>query len=53
MVRRRGMAALLFAGAPANATAPCNDGTYSMLQHRTGSRSRHKGVKSWLEVLPE
>ncbi len=40
------------AGAPANATAVCNDGTYSMSQHHRGTCSSHKGVKSWLKDIP-
>lgn len=40
------------AGAPATATALCNDGTYSMSQHRSGTCSSHKGVKQWLKVIP-
>lgn len=39
-------------GAPATATALCNDGTYSMSQHRSGSCSNHKGVKQWLKDIP-
>jgi hypothetical protein len=39
-------------GAPATATALCNDGTYSSSQHRSGSCSGHKGVKQWLKVIP-
>ncbi len=40
------------AGAPAGATAQCNDLTYSMSQHRKGTCSRHKGVKTWLKSVP-
>jgi Protein of unknown function (DUF3761) len=40
------------AGAPASATALCNDGTYSESQHRSGTCSKHKGVKQWLKALP-
>jgi hypothetical protein len=40
------------AGAPATATALCNDGTYSMSKHRSGTCSSHKGVKQWLKVIP-
>jgi hypothetical protein len=40
------------AGAPAAATALCNDGTYSESQHRSGTCSNHKGVKQWLKVIP-
>ena len=35
------------AGAPANATAQCSDGTYSTAKTRTGACSRHGGVKAW------
>lgn len=38
--------------APAGATAQCNDGTYSMSQHRQGTCSSHDGVRSWLVDLP-
>jgi hypothetical protein len=34
--------------APANATAICNDGTYSFSRHRRGTCSRHGGVSQWL-----
>lgn len=40
------------AGAPATATALCNDGTYSMSKHRSGTCSSHKGVKQWLKNIP-
>jgi hypothetical protein len=40
------------AGAPAAATALCNDGTYSESQHRSGSCSSHGGVKQWLKAIP-
>ena len=39
-------------GAPAAATALCNDGTYSESQHRSGTCSNHKGVKQWLKDMP-
>ena len=39
-------------GAPAAATALCNDGTYSESQHRSGTCSKHKGVKQWLKDIP-
>jgi hypothetical protein len=35
-------------GAPAGATAICNDGTYSYSQHRQGTCSGHGGVRTWL-----
>jgi xanthosine utilization system XapX-like protein len=37
---------------PLGATAICNDGTYSYSQHRSGTCSRHGGVKQWLVNLP-
>lgn len=39
------------AGGPSDATAMCNDGTYSHAQHRRGACSRHKGVKQWLKPV--
>ncbi|GAB3369891.1 DUF3761 domain-containing protein [Amycolatopsis echigonensis] len=33
---------------PSGATAQCNDGSYSYSQHRSGTCSRHGGVKQWL-----
>ncbi len=33
---------------PAGATAICNDGSYSYSQHRQGTCSGHKGVRTWL-----
>jgi hypothetical protein len=38
--------------APANATALCKDGTYSMSKHRSGTCSRHGGVERWLRQPP-
>lgn len=34
---------------PADATAQCNDGTYSFSQNHQGTCSYHGGVKNWLE----
>lgn len=34
--------------APAGATAQCGDGSYSFSQHRSGTCSRHGGVRDWL-----
>jgi hypothetical protein len=34
---------------PAGATAVCNDGTFSMSKHHSGSCSSHKGVKTFLD----
>jgi hypothetical protein len=33
---------------PADATAQCNDGTYSFSKHRSGTCSHHGGVRRWL-----
>jgi hypothetical protein len=38
----------LVAKAPKDATAICNDGTYSYSQSRSGTCSHHGGVKEWL-----
>lgn len=35
------------AGAPANATAQCTDGTFSTAKTETGACSKHGGVKTW------
>jgi len=37
---------------PSDASALCNDGTYSYSQHRRGTCSHHGGVKLWLKSLP-
>ncbi|QKW31045.1 DUF3761 domain-containing protein [Streptomyces seoulensis] len=38
--------------APADATARCNDGTYSYSAHRRGTCSHHEGVAVWLASVP-
>jgi Tfp pilus assembly protein FimV len=35
--------------APADATAQCNDGTYSKAKTHSGACSSHKGVKAWFK----
>jgi hypothetical protein len=37
------------ADAPADATAQCNDGTYSKSTHHSGTCAGHKGVKEWFK----
>jgi hypothetical protein len=36
----------------ADASALCNDGTYSHAEHREGACSYHQGVKEWLKEIP-
>jgi hypothetical protein len=37
------------ADAPPNATAQCNDGTFSLAKQHRGACSGHKGVKAWFK----
>ena len=37
------------AGAPPNAEAQCNDGTFSMAKQHRGACSGHKGVRAWFK----
>ena len=39
-------------GESADASAICNDGTYSHAEHREGACSYHKGVQKWLKEVP-
>jgi hypothetical protein len=39
-------------GESADASALCNDGTYSHAEHRDGACSYHKGVEKWLRDIP-
>jgi uncharacterized protein DUF3761 len=39
-------------GEAADASALCNDGTYSHAKHRDGACSYHKGVQRWLKDIP-
>jgi len=46
-VSRSGAPATTNPAGPNGATAMCGDGTYSHSAHRSGTCSRHGGVKSW------
>ena len=39
-------------GESADASALCNDGTYSHTEHREGACSYHQGVQKWLKDVP-
>ncbi|HEY8104646.1 MAG TPA: DUF3761 domain-containing protein [Gemmatimonadales bacterium] len=41
------------AGAPADASAECKDGSYSHAKHHRGACSKHGGVQQWLKDIPE
>ena len=41
------------AGAPADASAQCKDGSYSHAKHHRGACSKHGGVQQWLKDIPE
>lgn len=41
------------AGAPADASALCKDGSYSHAQHHRGACSKHGGVQQWLKDIPK
>jgi hypothetical protein len=41
------------AGAPANTTGQCNDGTFSNSASKKGACRGHKGIKEWYAAAPE